>query len=296
MTDPGRSSADQKVAQRRVWRAIIGWGWRAAPGWTVYTAALLVANAVCTVLYPVGFALIIDAALQHQLGHLVLGMVSVVVLYTLSWALAMLAGSAGSVLSDRVSFFLSARIAEQINAVSGVDHLERPAYLTELDLLQQNLRSLGNGPRQILLVIQVLVRTVGIVVILAVIFPPLAVLPLCAVAPVAGERLSVWLRQRSDERLAPERRLADDLFSLATSAGPAKELRVFGAAAPLRDRHRSLAQTVNAGTARAAILGGLLGAAGWLMFAAGFVAGIAVVVLRAAHGTANVGAVVLAVT
>ena len=188
MTDPGVSSADQKVAQRRVWRAVIGWGWRAAPGWTVYTAALLVGNAVCTVLYPVGFALIIDAALQHQLAHLVLGMVSVVVLYTVSWALAMFAGTAGSVLSDRVTFFLSARIAEQINAVSGVDHLERPAYLTELDLLQQNLRTLGNGPRQILLVIQVLARTVGIVVILAVIFPPLAVLPLCAIAPVAGER------------------------------------------------------------------------------------------------------------
>jgi len=280
----------------RVWRAVIGWGWRAAPGYTVYTAALLVGNAVCTVLYPVGFALIIDASLQHQLAHLVLGMVSVAVLYTLSWALAMLAGTAGSVLSDRVTFFLSARIAEQVNAVSGVDHLERPAYLTELDLLRQNLRSLGNGPRQILLVIQVLVRTVDIVVILALIFPPLAVLPLCAIAPVAGERFSVWLRQRSDERLAPERRLADDLFSLATSAGPAKELRVFGAAAPLRDRHRSLARTVNAGTARAAILGGLLGAAGWLIFAAGFVAGIAVVVVRATHGTANVGAVVLAVT
>jgi len=280
----------------RVWRAVIGWGWRAAPGLTVYTAALLVGNAVCTVLYPVGFALIIDASLQHQLAHLVLGIISVAVLFTLSWVLAMLAGSTGSVLSDRVTFFLSARIAEQVNAVSGVDHLERPAYLTELDLLQQNLRSLGNGPRQILLVIQVLVRTVGIVVILAVIFPPLAVLPLCAIAPVAGERFSVWLRQRSDERLAPERRLANDLFSLATSAGPAKELRVFGAAAPLRERHRSLARTVNTGTARAAILGGLLGAAGWLIFAAGFVAGITVVVVRAAHGTTNVGAVVLAVT
>ena len=92
----------------------------------------------------------------------------------MSWALAMLAGTAGAMLSDRTTFYLTARIAEQLNAVSGVDHLERPAYLTELDLLQQNLRLLGNGPRQILLVIQVLVRTLGIVVILAVIFPPLA--------------------------------------------------------------------------------------------------------------------------
>jgi ATP-binding cassette, subfamily B, bacterial len=147
-----------------------------------------------------------------------------------------------------------------------------------------------------LLVLQVLIRTIGMVIILAVVYPPLALLPLCAIAPVAGERASVWLRQRTDERLAPQRRLANELFELATSAGPAKELRVFGAADPLRKRHESLAATVNAATTRAAVLGGLLGAVGWLVFAAGFVAGIAVVVLRATRGTASVGEVVLAVT
>ena len=44
------------------------------------------------------------------------------------------------------------------------------------------------------------------------------------------------------------------------------------------------------------MLGGLFGAAGWLVFAAAFVAGIAAVVVRAAHGTAGMGEVVLAVT
>ncbi len=279
-----------------VWRSVLGWGWRAAPGWLVYTGALLVANAITSVLYPVGLALVIDSALRHRADGVVFGVVVVGGLYTVSWALAMLAGTAGANLSDRTSFYLTARIAEQLNAVSGVDHLERPAYLTELELLQQNLRLLGNGPRQILLVIQILVRTAGIVVILAVIFPPLALLPLSAVFPVAGERLSVLLRQRSDERLAASRRLANELFELATSAGPAKELRVFGVTGPLRDRHRALADRVFSGTARAALLGGLCGAAGWLLFAAAFVAGIAVVVVRATHGTASVGAVVLAVT
>jgi len=281
---------------RRVWRSALSWGWRAAPGWLVYTAVLLVANAVTTVLYPIGLALVIDSALGHRAGGVLAGVLLVGFLYTVSWALAMLAGTAGAVLSDRTSCYLTARIAEQLHAVSGVDHLERPAYLTEVDLLQQNLRLLGNGPRQILLVNQVLVRTLGIVVILAVIFPPLGLLPLSAVFPVAGERLSVWLRQRSDERLAADRRLAHELFELATSAGPAKELRVFGVAGPLRDRHRELSRRVFSGTARAGVLGGLCGAAGWLLFAAAFVAGIAVVVVRAAHGTASVGAVVLAVT
>jgi ATP-binding cassette, subfamily B, bacterial len=64
----------------------------------------------------------------------------------------------------------------------------------------------------------------------------------------------------------------------------------------LRERHAALARAVTSGTTRAAALGGLLGAAGRLIFAAGFVAGIAVVAVRAAHGTASVGQVVLAVT
>jgi ATP-binding cassette, subfamily B, bacterial len=282
--------------QPGVWRSVLGWGWRAAPGWLAYTGALLVANAVTTVLYPVGLALVINSALAHRAGGVAAGVAVVAGLYTISWALAMFAGTAGAELSDRTTFYLTARIAEQLNAVSGVDHLERPAYLTELNLLQQNLRLLGNGPRQILLVVQVLVRTVALVVILTVIYPPLAVLPLAAAFPVAGERLSVFLRQRSDERLAADRRLANDLFELATSAGPAKELRVFGVTGPLRDRHRELAGRINSGTARAALLGGVCGAAGWLLFAGAFVAGIAAVAVRAVDGTATVGAVVLAVT
>jgi len=284
------------VKRARVWRSVLGWGWRAAPGLTAYTGALLVGNAVTTVVYPVGLALVIDSALRHQADGVIEGVILVGALYTASWALAMFAGTAGAMMSDRTTFYLTARIAEQLHAVSGVDHLERPAYLTELDLLKQNIRLLGNGPRQILLVIQVLVRTVGIVVILAVIFPPLAVLPLAALFPVAGERVSVFLRQRSDERLAADRRLANELFELATSAGPAKELRVFGVTGPLRDRHQALARRVFSGTARAALLGGLCGAAGWLVFAGAFVAGIAAVAVRAAHGTASVGEVVLAVT
>src|SRR6202453_4527811 len=194
----------------RTWGSVLAWGWRATPGWFSYTAALLLISAISTIVYPGGLALVIDASL-------------VAGLYALTWAVNMLAGTAAAGLSDRTALYLSTRVAEQLNAVSTIDHLERPASLTELDLLRENLRLLSNGARQMLVTAQILVRTLGIVVILAVIYPPLALLPLCGIAPVAGERLSVWLRQRTDERLAPDRRLADELFELATSAAPAKE-------------------------------------------------------------------------
>ena len=296
MAEPTAAERLAAASRWRTWGSILAWGWRATPGWFSYTAALLLVSAISTIVYPVGLALVIDASLRHQPGQIILGVAVVAGLYAVTWAVNMLAGTAAAGLSDRTALYLTARVAEQLNAVSTIDHLERPAYLTELDLLRENVRLIANGARQMLVTVQILVRTLGIVVILAVIYPPLALLPLGGIAPVAGERLSVWLRQRTDERLAPDRRLADELFELATSAGPAKELRVYGTTGPLQERHRSLARTVNSGTARAALLGGGLGTLGWLVFSAGFVAGIAVVVVRAAHGTATVGQVVLAVT
>lgn len=270
--------------------------WRAAPRWLGYTGVLLLGNAATSVLYPVGLALVIDASLRHRPGQVLLGVAAIALLYTVTWALGMLAGTAAAGLTDRTAVYVTARIATLVNEVATIDHLERPAYLTELDLLRQNTNLLAAGARQMLVLAQVLARTIGIVIILALIYPWLALLPLCGIAPVLGERLSVRLRQRVDERLAPDRRLADELFELATSASSAKELRVFGSASPLRARHGSLARTVNSGTARAAVVGGVFGAVGWLVFAGGFVAGIAAVVVRATHGAASVGQVVLAVT
>jgi ATP-binding cassette subfamily B protein len=106
----------------------------------------------------------------------------------------------------------------------------------------------------------------------------------------------VSIRQQAEEQMADSRRLANELFELATSAGAAKELRVFGAAQPLSTRHGELAAEMNHELNRATLRGGLSGILGWLVFAIGFVGGITAVVIRAAHGHASIGEVVLAVT
>ena len=180
--------------------------------------------------------------------------------------------------------------------MKGIEHFERPEYLLELELLDQDRLLLANGPRQGLLVLQVLVRTVGVIVILATIFPPLAALPLFALAPFLGQRASVRMRQRTDEELVEERRLADELFGLAADAGPAKELRVFGLGETLCARHAALGEHISRRTTRSALLGAVVCGAGWIIFAVGFVVGVAVVTIRATQGHAGAGEVVLAVT
>ncbi len=71
---------------------------------------------------------------------------------------------------------------------------------------------------------------------------------------------------------------------------------MFGAVQPLRARHSELATEVTSELERVTLRGSLSGIAGWLVFAVGFVAGIAAVVIRATHGQASIGEVVLAVT
>ncbi len=283
-------------SRRRVAGIVFGSGWRAAPGWTAYLAVVLVAQGVCSILYPVGYAIIVDAFLAHRPQELAVGIAAVALLYTISWALAMLAGTAGVPLSDRVAMYLSTRIARLVNGLKGIEHFERPEYLLELELLDQDRLLLANGPRQGLLVLQVLVRTVGVIVILATIFPPLAALPLFALAPFLGQRASVRMRQRTDEELVEERRLADELFGLAADAGPAKELRVFGLGETLCARHAALGEHISRRTTRSALLGAVVCGAGWIIFAVGFVVGVAVVTIRATQGHAGAGEVVLAVT
>src|SRR5580698_2817924 len=126
------------ATRRRVAGIVFGSGWRAAPGWTAYLAALLVAQGVCSILYPVGYAVIVDAFLQHRPEELAIGVAAVALLYTISWALAMLAGTAGVPLSDRVAMYLSTRIARLVNGMTSIEHFERPEYLLELELLDQD--------------------------------------------------------------------------------------------------------------------------------------------------------------
>lgn len=284
------------MKRRREWTSIFAWGWRSARGQLLLTATLMNVNGLSSLIYPIGMALVINGAVHHDSGELVTGIALVAVLFTVWWACGMYGGVAAAKLSQQTTFYLNARVAEQLHSIGGIDHLERPSYRTELDILQENLQLLGNGARQMLVILAVLVRTVGAVAILAAIFLPLGLLPLVAIVPVLGERYSVRIRQQAEERLADRRRLANELFELATSAGPAKELRVFGAAPALRARHAELAADMTRELDQVMLRGSLAGIAGWLVFAAGFVVGITAVVIRAAHGQASIGEVVLAVT
>jgi ATP-binding cassette, subfamily B, bacterial len=281
---------------RRLTGVAIGTAFRAAPGTALACLLMGVAAALASVTYAIGFKEVIDGAIAHDSSRIALGVVLVAVLFTASWVLAIVSGTTGTLLTDRVNLVLGVRIARLAATAPTLEHLERSDLLARLEQLTQNRRTMAGAPRQLIGLFGQTLRAIGIVVLLATIYLPVLVIPVLALAPALSDRWAARVQRRADDSLAEDRRLLSALFAFATSADSAREVRTYGIAASLTLRHAELTERVRRRSVRAALLSAGLEAAGWLVFAAGLISAIVVLVLRAAEGHVTPGQVVMAVS
>jgi ABC-type multidrug transport system fused ATPase/permease subunit len=132
--------------------------------------------------------------------------------------------------------------------------------------------------------------------VLATLHPALGLLPVFGVPTLLGSGRAQRIRRRLDDAVAEHRRLEVHLQSLAWDEGPGKEVRLFGLAPELQRRHARVRATVDRLEDRETLKATAVTAAGWLVFAVGFVGAVALVIAEAAAGRATVGDVVLALT
>jgi ABC-type multidrug transport system fused ATPase/permease subunit len=284
------------ATRRRLAGVLIGTGFRAAPWTAIACLVMSLVAAGASVTYSIGFRVMVDGAIAEDTDRIALGAALVAGLFTLSWLLALVSGTEGSMLTDRASLALGVRIARVAATLPTLEHFERPEMLARLEQLTANRRTLAGAPRQLIGLTGQTVRAIGIVVLLATVYLPVLVVPLLAIAPALSDRVAGRVQQRADDALAGDRRLLDELFGLVTSATEARELRTYGITVALADRHGQLAERVRRRAVSAALLSAGCEAVGWLVFAVGVVAAIVVLVLRAAHGHVTPGQVVMSVT
>ncbi|MFB9838929.1 hypothetical protein, partial [Actinoallomurus acaciae] len=225
-------------------RVLVGPAWRAAPAMLVWAFTATTVAAVASATFPLGFHLMVDGALAHDRERVVAGACLVAVLFTTAWTLSTMAAARDSALTDRVGSYLMARIATLVNAVPAVEHLERPDLLSEIDQLREGRRTLAGAARQLLGGWRVIIRSAAIIVLLATVYPPVMVVPLVGLAPMLADRRASRVQKVSDDALAADRRLADQLFGLATTADTARELRTYGVTGALAARHAAIAERV----------------------------------------------------
>lgn len=266
--------------------AMFGNAWRAAPLLATTCVLVAIAASVFMLAYPIGFRAIVDGAHDHQPGRIVAGLVIVAISFPGGWALQLAGGALNTKLTDLANLRIGTRVGALASAAPYLEHFERPDYLAEIDNLRERRRTLAAAPQQTLSLLRSAIQFVGIAVLLALVWPPLIVVPLLAAAPAWADRRGAQIEKRSDDDLADRRRLLGELFSAASTAAPARELRTFGVTDALLARHVQLGDEVKARSLRAARTAAVWEAGGWVVYAAGFGLGIVALVLRAAHGAA----------
>lgn len=272
--------------------ALFGTAWRAAPLLTTVSTATALVSSLLGVTYPLGFRAIVDGAARHKPGEVITGLVIAVVAFAGAWGLRLVGASLNAKLTDLTNLRVSMRIGELAASTPTLELYERPDYLKELEALRERRRTLAGATTQSLGLLRTGVQFIGTAVLLTLVWPPLIVVPLLALAPALADRYGARLQKRADDEIADVRRLTGELFSLASTAAPARELRTFGITEALLDRHVRTGDEMNAGSLRAAARAAAAEAAGWIVYAAGFGAAIVTLVLRAAHGMTSPGAVV----
>ena len=271
-------------------------GFRAAPGAMTISLVSGLLSAAATVAYSIGYRLVIDGAVRGERTTVLVGIGLTAFLFTLTWTLSIVNAMRNGILADRVNLRLGARIAELVNSPEGLDHFENPAYRDEIQVLRANRRALAGAPRQVIALLQLLVRSTFIVVLIATIYPPVLLVPLLALAPILADRRAARLQKRNEDSTAADSRLLGDLFTLATTAQHARELRVYGLTGELAERHRQLGEQLRVSALRTTVRSAAWEALGWIVFAAGFGAAVVVLTVRAVHGEVSVGQVVMAVS
>jgi ATP-binding cassette subfamily B protein len=213
---------------------------------------------------------------------------------TLTWYLNVVNARIGRRFRDRVAMAMEAHIARLQAMVPTVEHQERQEYLDRLAILRDHSFTLDHLFSSIITNLGLLFRLAVTAVLLASVHPALVLL---LVAGAPAMLISLWrpgVERAVQERVAAHDRLARHLFVLATSAPPAKEVRLTGIGDDLRARRRAARDAWLGPIAATRWASAAWSAAAWAAFGLMYAAGIAWVARGLDRHVADVVLVVVA--
>ena len=275
---------------------LLGMSWRQNRPKTIVSLVLVLGSAVSSPLLALSLKWLTNAAIGGDGDTAAVAGVAVAACVIGLLTLGHFAHIAYFELSEINTLAAEERLIALANGSAGIEHQERAEYADRVVVLVQELQQIQNGFFAVLSLSSLAVAIALTGLLLALVNPVLLLLPLVALPPLITGRRAQLIVDAAREETAPATRLAMHLFHLATGAGPAKELRVFRLQDEIVRRHRELWEKTTRTLWRAQARAMVLRAAGQLVFAAGYVAGVLIVVNDAIGGHRSVGDVVLAIT
>lgn len=175
---------------------------------------------------------------------------------------------------DKVTIALESHVARLQASVTTIAHHERPDYLDRLSVLRDQTFVLDHMYMSVFSTAGWILRLGVTLVLLGSINPLLLLLVLFAVPTVVTSSWRPAVERVVQERVAESDRLARHLFTVATTAPPAKEVRVTGIGRRLATDRRAAWEQWYRPIAAARTGSALWHTAGWALFGVGFVVAV----------------------
>lgn len=273
---------------------ILATAFRADPWRAALVCALLPVQALPGVAIALELKLLADAVTQGRLSLAVGSAVALATTVTLQHVLSVVLSKVRFRVQEAVGLRLERRLVELTAGPSGLEHLERPDYLDEVEHLRAERTNLGQALGAVLGTGIRVVQAVGTAALLASVHPVLLLLPLLGLPSLLTSAKAVGVTEEARHATAQRRRLASQYLTTTASMGPSKELRLFGLGQEVRRRHRAVLMDVSRVWVRALLMSTLWQVAGSLLSIASYIAAVAFVVHRAVQGLSTAGDVLLA--
>ena len=277
---------------RSIW-LVVTLAVRADPWRAVLVALMELANGLCVATLTLWLKLLADAAVDRDVSLALVAAACGAGAVTIGLFAGWLGANGQTVLRERTGLALEERLARLSLGVPGLEHHERPDYQDTLALLREERGTLGDSFYAVISGMQLVVRFGATVVLLITVHYSLLLLPVFGLVLLATGRRAERLRQSAMEATAEPLRTANHLVETSTSAGPAKELLVFGLGEEFLRRHRAIWGEVDRARTRAAIQEVALNTAGWVVLSIGYAAAIALATWLAIEGRATAGDVLM---
>ena len=205
----------------------------------VWSFVLAQLSALPDALIAVWLMVLGNAVIDHRPRLVLASAIGLGASATATWFLRLVSMRVQRRFRDKITIALEAHVARLQASLVTIAHQERPDYLDRLAMLRNQVFVLDHMYMSVFSTCAWLLRLGVTLVLLAAIHPALVLLAAFAIPTVMTSTWRPGVERAAQERGAQPNRLARHLFTVATTAPPAKEVRVMGIGPRLERDRRS---------------------------------------------------------
>jgi ATP-binding cassette subfamily B protein len=264
---------DLPPALSSMWR-LCKLGYRHEPALMLVAFLLALFAALPDALMAVWFKVLGEGVLKSDPGRVRIAAMGLAISATATWFLTTVSTRVQRRFRDKVTIALESHVARLQASVATIAHHERPDYLDRLSVLRNQIFVLDHMYMSVFSTAGWILRLAVTVVLLASIHPALILLALFALPTVLTSSWRPAVERGAQERGAQSDRLARHLFTVSTTAPPAKEVRVTGIGPRLARDRRAHWERWYGPVASTRWGSAVWHTLGWAVFGAGFVGAV----------------------